>query len=75
MPSVKKLVEKMKNQPNGIRPEEADKVLKAYGFEATRMKGSHKFYEHLSTREAIILQWKSPLKRAYVEEILKKIGE
>lgn len=30
MPSVEKLVEKMKRQPNGIRPEEADKVLKAY---------------------------------------------
>lgn len=27
MPNVKKLIEKMKQQPNGIRPEEVEKVL------------------------------------------------
>lgn len=28
--NVEKLIEKMKRQPNGIRPEEAEKILKAY---------------------------------------------
>ena len=42
MPSVEKIIEKMKRQPNGIRPEEADKVLRAYGYEGVRQKGSHK---------------------------------
>lgn len=36
MPSVEKIIEKMKRQPNGIRPEEADKVLNAYGYEPVR---------------------------------------
>ena len=36
MPSVEKIIEKMKRQPNGIRPEEAEKVLKAYGYEPVR---------------------------------------
>lgn len=31
MPSVEKLIEKMKQQPNGIRMSEADKVLEAKG--------------------------------------------
>ena len=44
MPSVEKIIEKMKRQPNGIRPEEADKVLRAYGYEGVRQKGSHKQY-------------------------------
>lgn len=35
---VEKIIEKMKCQPNGIRPEEIDKVLKAYGYEAARQK-------------------------------------
>ena len=31
----------MKQQPNGIRPEEIDKVLAAYGYVPARQKGSH----------------------------------
>lgn len=30
MPGIEKIINKMKRQPNGIRQEEADKVLKAY---------------------------------------------
>lgn len=38
MTNVDKIIEKMRQQPNGIRPEEADKVLNAYGYEAVRQK-------------------------------------
>ena len=51
MPSVEKIIEKMKRQPNGIRPEEADKVLRAYGYEGVRQKGSHKQYLNKETGE------------------------
>ena len=34
----------MKQQPNGMRPEEIDKVLAAYGYISARQKGSHKHY-------------------------------
>ncbi len=44
MPSIEKLIDKMKRQPNGIRPEEAEKVLIAYGYIPVRQKGSHKQY-------------------------------
>lgn len=44
MPSVEKIIEKMQCQPHGIRMEEADKVLRAYGYECARQKGSHRQY-------------------------------
>lgn len=50
MPTVDKIIEKMKQQPNGIRAVDAEKVLKAFGYEA-------------------------PLKKVYVVDILKRIGE
>ena len=37
MPTVEKIIEKMKRQPNGIRIEEADKVLRAYGYEGVSL--------------------------------------
>ena len=33
MPNVEKIIEKMQCQPYGIRMEEADKVLRAYGYD------------------------------------------
>ena len=52
MPSVKKLIEKMRQQPNGIRPEEIDK----------------------ETGDLITIKQESPLKRAYVADVLNRIG-
>ena len=49
MPSVKRIIEKMKRKPNGIRLEEADKVLRAYGYEEVRQKGRHKQYLNKQT--------------------------
>ncbi|GHU88400.1 hypothetical protein FACS1894202_04420 [Clostridia bacterium] len=69
MPSVEKIIEKMRNQPNGIRFIEADKVLMACGFVFERQKGSHRRYsngtEHLTLPES------NPIKAFYVREILK----
>ena len=74
VPSVPKIIEKMKNQPNGIRPEEADKVLKAYGYELVRQKGSHKHYLNANGDLTTIKQ-ETQLKKAYVKDILSRIGE
>lgn len=38
MASVEKIIEKMKQQPNGIRMSEADKVIKACGYRLDRKK-------------------------------------
>jgi len=44
MPTVEKIIEKMKSQPHGIRLEEAEKVLAAYRYSFKRQKGSHRHY-------------------------------
>lgn len=75
MPSVEKIIDKMKRQPNGIRPEEAEKVLKAYGYEPVRQKGSHKQYLNKETGDLTTIKQESPLKKAYVVDILDRIGE
>jgi len=75
LPSVEKIIEKMKRQPNGIRPEEADKVLKAYGYEPVRQKGSHKQYLNKDTGELTTIKQESQLKKVYVIDILNRIGE
>jgi predicted RNA binding protein YcfA (HicA-like mRNA interferase family) len=72
VPPVDKIIEKMKNQPRGIRLEEAEKVLAAYGYVLKRQKGSHRHYLS-STGDLITL--KDPLKISYIIEILERIGE
>ena len=75
LPNVDKIIEKMKRQPNGIRPEDADKVLNAFGYETVRQKGSHKHYLNKETGDLITIKQENPLKKAYVVDILNRIGE
>lgn len=44
MAGVKKIIEKMKSQPSGIRFEEVEKVLNYYGYYQVRVKGSHRHF-------------------------------
>ena len=74
VPNVKKLIEKMKQQPNGIRPEEVEKVLGAYGYIPARQKGSHKHYLNKKTGDLITIKQENPLKKAYVVDVLNRIG-
>jgi predicted RNA binding protein YcfA (HicA-like mRNA interferase family) len=64
----------MKNQPNGIRMEEADKVLTAYGYRFERQKGSHCQYIHADGGR-ITIPAHDPLKKVYIIDILARIGE
>jgi len=70
LPTVDKLIEKMKNQPRGIRLEEAEKVLAAYGYYFKRQRGSHR---HYLDRDGDLITLKDPLKISYVTEILERI--
>lgn len=74
MPTVEKIIEKMKNQPNGIRINEAEKVLTAKGYTPIRQKGSHRSYRNTSG-DVIVLVDTSPMKAAYVKDILSRIGD
>jgi predicted RNA binding protein YcfA (HicA-like mRNA interferase family) len=74
MSDIEKSIEKMKRQPHSIRPSEADRVLRAYGYDAVRQKGSHKHYLNRKTGDLITVKQESPLKKVYVVEILRRIG-
>jgi len=74
MAGIKKLVQKMKNQPNGIILEEADKVLRHYGYNCKRMEGSHRQYIN-ADGDVITVVAKGQIKKAYITAILQRIGE
>jgi predicted RNA binding protein YcfA (HicA-like mRNA interferase family) len=69
-----KIIEKMKNQPHGIRMDEADKVLTGYGYRLDRQKGSHRQYVN-ENGDVITVKVSNPLKKFYVVAILERIGE
>lgn len=73
MASVEKVIQKMKNQPNGIRMAEADKVLTAFGYRFDRQKGSHRQYIN-ATGDVITVKEENPLKAVYVKDILSRTG-
>ncbi|MFB9278735.1 type II toxin-antitoxin system HicA family toxin [Cohnella cellulosilytica] len=65
----------MKNQPHNIRYPEAAKVLEHYGFELVRQNGSHRHFRTSEGALITIKEEKPTIKRAYVEDILSRIGE
>ena len=74
MASVEKIIQKMKNQPNGIRMAELHKVLTAYNYRLDRQRGSHCQYIN-GNGDVITIKEDNPLKRAYVNDVLDRIGE
>ena len=72
IPSVDKIIEKMKRQPNGISMSEADKVLSANGYSFARQKGSHRHYIN-QDGDVITIKDDKPLKAVYVKDILSRI--
>ena len=68
-----KIIDKMKRQPNGIRPDEAEKVLNALGYRLVRQKGSHKQYLNKDTGKLTTIKQENPLKKVYVIDILNRI--
>jgi predicted RNA binding protein YcfA (HicA-like mRNA interferase family) len=74
MASVEKIVEKMKNQPHGITPREADRVLAAHGYRLDRQRSSPCQYINQSG-DVLTVVAQNPLKKVYVTAILERIGE
>lgn len=73
--NVNKIIDKMKRQPNGIRYEEAKKVLEYYGYECDRQKGSHAHFLNRETGDLITIKADNPLKKVYIVDILNRIDE
>lgn len=72
MPPVEKIIQKMKNQPNGIRISEIDKVLTYYGYRLDRQRGSHRQYIN-GEGNVITIKDESPAKAVYVKDVLNRI--
>lgn len=62
----------MKRQPNGIRPQEAEKVLIDAGYYLDNSRGSHRQYRH-KNKKPFTMVWENPLERYQVKEILKLV--
>jgi predicted RNA binding protein YcfA (HicA-like mRNA interferase family) len=74
MAGIKKLIQKMKDQPHGIILEEADRVLRHYGYQCKRTEGSHRQYMN-QNGDVITIVAKGQIKKAYITAILERIGE
>lgn len=75
MPNIKKILQKMKNQPNGIRFQELAKVLEANGYRMRTKTGtSHRNFIN-ENGDVITIKEENPLKAVYVKDVLKQIGE
>ncbi len=74
MAQIDKLIEKMKRQPNGIRPEDATKVLEYFGYKLDRQQGSHMQFIN-SIGEVITVPCRNPLRAVYIKDILRRIGK
>ena len=64
----------MKNQPHGIILEEADRVLRHFGYMCGRKRGSH--FQYVNEKgDVFTLKAKNKLDKAYIVSILERIGE
>jgi predicted RNA binding protein YcfA (HicA-like mRNA interferase family) len=70
-----KLIAKAKNNPGGLRFEEACKLAEYFGFVQTGGKGSHRVYARVDVLEIVNLQSKKDgkAKRYQVEQILELV--
>ena len=75
MPDIDKLIQKMKNKPNGIRFKELARVLEHNGYRMKKRKGtSHRNFIN-NKGDVITIIEENPLKAVYVKDVLKRIGE
>ena len=74
MASIEKLIKKMKAQPNGIRFNEAQRVLEAKGYRFDRQKSSHCHFIN-ENGDVISIVKDNTIKKVYVAAILERIGE
>ena len=77
-----KLHNKIKNNPQEIRFEEIDSLLKNAGFQKRKGKGSHMIYSHPDLndiRDYITIPYKKPhIKKIYIKralEILERLNQ
>ena len=74
--SVRKLLEELCNNPQGIRVGDFVRVVEAFGFEHCRTKGSHQLYRNPDVLEPLNLQEKEGEAKPYqVRQLLRLVEE
>ncbi len=74
MPTIEKILQKMKHQPNGIRFVELAKVLESNGYTMKKLKGtSHRNFIN-KQGDVITIKMDNPVKAVYVKDVLKRIN-
>jgi predicted RNA binding protein YcfA (HicA-like mRNA interferase family) len=73
--SVDKIVAKIRQQSNGIGPDEAGSVLDHYGYKFDRQNGSYKTYINEAGDIQTVPKKRPIVKSIYVKQILSKIGD
>jgi len=71
--SIEKLIEKMERQPNGVRYEEARKVLEGYGYKVTSKNGSHRNFRNADGDLLTVKEETPTIKKHYVDKILDRV--
>jgi len=68
---------KITNNPSDVRFEDLQGLLKDYGFELNRTKGSHhSFVGYVGgEKTTIVIPYKRPLKEVYVKKVLTILNE
>jgi len=72
MSKIAKLIKRLLSRPPEARFEEINYVLKAFGYQEVRIKGSHHVFEN-DEGDIIVVPKKGgkKVKRTYIEEIIK----
>lgn len=75
MSKLEKLIKKLLSRPPEARFDDIYNVLKAYGYQEIRSKGSHHAFEN-DQGDVIIIPKKGgqKVKKTYIEEIIKKLN-
>jgi predicted RNA binding protein YcfA (HicA-like mRNA interferase family) len=75
MSKLEKLIKKLLSRPPEARFDDIYTILKAYGYQEIRSKGSHHAFEN-DRGDVIIIPKKGgqKVKKTYIEEIIKKLN-
>ena len=71
--NIDKIIAKMKSQPNGIRHEEATKILEYAVYHLDRQKDLHMQFIN-DKGDVFTLKKENPLKAVYTKKILSRIN-
>ena len=75
MARIDKRIERMRNAPNGVSPDELDGILGKLGFSRKHGKGDHRRYDHDALAYSLTIDPRRPLLPAAVKAALAAIDE